>query len=586
MKITTTKISVLFFAAILTLFFSCRKETNEPIIDNETTTVFGNTIVTSIGVEVVDENGNVITGADVKIGSTIKQTNSKGLILFRDISVNENKTYIKVEKNGFFLGSRNLMTRENSVSSVKIILLSNSSVGTFSSTTGGIVSHESVSLNFPANSIKIEGGGLYSGTVNAAIKFLDPNSNDIGNIMPGDLRALNSNEDEILLETFGMAAIELTSPTGQKLNVADGKTVELSIPLSGAYLADAPSSIPLWYFDEINGIWKEEGSATKVGNNYVGDVSHFTFWNCDNPNASTTISGTIKCNLNNVAGALIRISNTNGRVLGSTLLDNLGKFSGFIPINTSLIINVYPSNACNSYPIYSANIGPFNSPTTLPLINTCIGSVNTATLAGKLEDCNGNPITNGILTVDVNGIKSYFYPDAMGNINTSIIYCSSSTISLVAYDFTNIKSSKQQSFSTEPTINFGTISACDSINEYINYILDGIPYKVLKFSPDSVKIYHDYTQGTVRVEGIEKITISKRIDFTIRGSQVGTYPLTNILIVNNLLCNSQDASINVNITAYGDPGSFLTGNFSGTFIDLAGGTNHTLSGNFKIIKKN
>jgi hypothetical protein len=35
----------------------------------------------------------------------------------------------------------------------------------------------------------------------------------------------------------------------------------------------------LWSFDEAKGLWKEEGQAIKTGSNYVGDVSHFSFWN-------------------------------------------------------------------------------------------------------------------------------------------------------------------------------------------------------------------------------------------------------------------------------------------------------------------
>ena len=56
-----------------------------------------------------------------------------------------------------------------------------------------------------------------------SMQFLDPNSSDLIDKMPGDLSALNANGDERALETYGMVAVELTSPTGQKLNIADEK---------------------------------------------------------------------------------------------------------------------------------------------------------------------------------------------------------------------------------------------------------------------------------------------------------------------------------------------------------------------------
>ena len=580
MKTLLSKNILILFIGGLTLFSSCRKEANNPIPDSETTTP-GKTITTSIGGEVVDENGNAVSNATVTIGTKTMQTNTNGLFLFRDISVNENKAYIKVEKNGFFLGSRNLMTRENSVSSTKIMLLSNASVGNFSSTTGGIITHEGVSLNFPANSVNIEGGGIYNGTVNVACKFLDPNSNTIGEIMPGDLRALNTNGEERLLETFGMASIELTSPTGQKLNIADRKKVELSIPLSGPYLTDAPATIPLWYFDEVNGIWREEGSATKVGNNFVGEVSHFSFWNYDKPMPGTSIVGSVHCNNSPLSNIKITISNSSGRTLGQTQTDNLGNFSGLIPMNTALIIKVYSYNPCSSAPIYMANIGPFTSPVSLASIIACPFVSNSAQLKGGLIDCSGNSISNGVLGVNENGYTSYFFPDGNGKINTSLIYCSPTTVSLTGYDFSNIKSSIPQSFSTGPTINFGNLIVCNNnnINEYISYNLDGTNYSLFASLGDSLSIRYS-TNFSPYYTYID-CGGANGIYCYIQGTTAGTFTMSN-LGVNRF--HSDTSTMMTTINTYGNIGSFISGTFSGTYVDW-GGTNHSLNGSFNLKRK-
>ena len=59
----------------------------------------------------------------------------------------------------------------------------------------------------------------------------------------------------------------------------------------------APETIPLWHYDKTTGLWKEEGTATKNGDKYVGTVTHFSDWNCDVPEGTATIKGLVAdCN--------------------------------------------------------------------------------------------------------------------------------------------------------------------------------------------------------------------------------------------------------------------------------------------------
>ena len=91
----------------------------------------------------------------------------------------------------------------------------------------------------------------------------------------------NTGGEANLLETFGMLTVELTGSNNEKLQITSDS--ELKFPIANEQLSTAPNTIPLWYFDEENGYWIEDGEATKVGNQYVGTVSHFTPWNVDIP---------------------------------------------------------------------------------------------------------------------------------------------------------------------------------------------------------------------------------------------------------------------------------------------------------------
>lgn len=68
----------------------------------------------------------------------------------------------------------------------------------------------------------------------------------------------------------------MQSTNGQKLQIASGKKVKMSNKVPNELLDKAPSTIPLWYFDESLGYWIEKGEAHLVNDSYVGEVGHFS----------------------------------------------------------------------------------------------------------------------------------------------------------------------------------------------------------------------------------------------------------------------------------------------------------------------
>ena len=83
--------------------------------------------------------------------------------------------------------------------------------------------------------------------------------------------------------------------------------------------------MPLWYFDEDGGYWIEDGVATLQGNTYVGEVTHFTFWNYDFPYPSATLCITLQ----DESGNPLAYTPLD---LYSSLLNATGTY-GFIPIS-------------------------------------------------------------------------------------------------------------------------------------------------------------------------------------------------------------------------------------------------------------
>ncbi|MBL0119422.1 MAG: hypothetical protein IPP89_10685 [Saprospiraceae bacterium] len=159
-----------------------------------------------------------------------------------------------------------------------------------------------MTLDFPADAIAMASNNTpYSGTVMVAMKYLDPNQSSIYTQMPGDLVGINAANQIAGMTTYGMVAVELQTPSGSTLQLAPGKKVNMSTKLSGDVLAKAPSTIPLWYYDENLGYWKEEGEAKLINDTYVGEVTHFTYWNYDSQLPSIILSGKVVDQLLNVS---------------------------------------------------------------------------------------------------------------------------------------------------------------------------------------------------------------------------------------------------------------------------------------------
>jgi hypothetical protein len=87
----------------------------------------------------------------------------------------------------------------------------------------------------------------------------------------------DKNGARVTLASFGMMAVELESASAEKLQIKSGSVATLTTPIPASAQANAPATIALWSVNEQTGIWKEEGTATKNGNVYVGDVKALFF---------------------------------------------------------------------------------------------------------------------------------------------------------------------------------------------------------------------------------------------------------------------------------------------------------------------
>lgn len=471
----------IIFIILVISAIGCRKdfETTKVTDNPHTPVLLGNydpiieEVISTVAGTVIDEMGAPVEGAIVSIGALEKTTDAFGVFLFKNTSMNKKGTFVQVEKDGYFIGGRRFYPRENTPSQVRIELLEKTFTESFDASAGGTVdiSDGGGSIVFSPNSIKTNSGSIYNGTVKVATKWLSPTEQKTFDQMPGALQGVDARNEEVGLTTYGMIGVELEGSAGEKLNIADGFTAELSIEVPASLQSVAPAEIPLWSFDYTYGIWVEEGSATLQNGKYVGEVSHFSFWNCDYP--GKVVEFEVKVINQNTgtpfAFAEVVMTLVDGISSGHGYTNSEGIASGLIPSGEEFNLKVFGPSPCGTE-IYSTTVGPFT--TDVILDDILISSAQFITFTGDILDCNNTPTTNGALVLKMNGTYSTHLINS-NPFEFTIFDCSNGTdIEIAGVDLEN---GTQGSMITAPANgNVGSLLACgDLLTGFMKITIDG-----------------------------------------------------------------------------------------------------------------
>ena len=470
------KFSKLIYTLVfLFLVVSCEKDNNIPInqqqedglSDNPFFSNFGSQISADFIGRVVDENNEPIIGVNITLGSGFAITDVNGVFAVNDVSVYESFAYIRASKQGYISGSRALVPTDG-VNQVKIMLLDATPNAT-------IVSGQAITIDLP-NGTKVDFDGnfetstgfAYQGNVDVVLRHLNPDEEDMNLQMPGMLIAQDTAGNLRALETYGMIAVELIGENGEDLNIASSSTATITVPVP-TNATNPPATIPLWYFDEQNGYWVEEGEAALVDNEYVGEVSHFSFWNCDAPFdvvQTCIILQDINGNPLPSLNAQLTLQTTTWNSTSGGYTNSNGEVCGLVAANEALTLTV-PNYGCD---VFTTTVGPFSADDTVTVTVTN-STEQITTLTGTFNDCDGNPITNGYMQL-VNGNNAQIIPITDGTVNESISYCASDS----SYIINVVDASGGQETDTftgnfTATTDLGTTSTCITLGDFDN---DGV----------------------------------------------------------------------------------------------------------------
>ena len=382
-----------------------------------------------------------------------------------------------------------------------------------------------------------------------------------------------------------MSAVEMTGAGGELLQIADGKTANLKMNIPSGIAAQAPASIPLWYFDEVKGLWIEEGSATKTGNTYAGSVSHFSFWNADLGYPYVFFNATITNGTGiAISNALIKIYPANNPMDAHYGYTNMqGYISGAVPSDAQLVLEVLAESGCSNI-LFTQNFTTTN--VNISLGNIALPASATAEVSGQLVDCNGTGVSNGSLLTLRNGQYLRFPVSNTGNFSFSTTVCNTGgNMYLTGQDLTSATLSDTANINliagTNPPV---TLRACTvNLTQFVNFTINGNSFSFTQ-TPDNIGI-----NGAAA--GLEFFAYHVPDDnqftrFKFSNAGIGANTNMNLQIFNCHVMGTPTATpftpTTVRITEYGPIGGYIAGNFSGQINNIVNpGSPYTVSCNFR-----
>lgn len=468
------KITVLTYLAVLALVLvACKKdEPVEPPIDTSYpsgTLDLGSNITADFFGRVVDENGNAITNANITIGSVSTVTDNNGVFKLDQASVPAKLAYVKAEKAGYFLGAKSIIPVAGSHNFVPITLVQKQLSQQFVSGTATTVTLQNgISIDFPHRYVD-QFGSDYYGSVNVYAAYVSHNDLDIDKYL-GTSYGQGSDGVERYFESYGMFLVEMEGNNGQVVTFAPGEEATINMRINSNQLSNAPSGIPMTYFDEKAGYWVENGWATLSGDQYTGTVTHFDSWSFAVALSAAQVGGVVTNDLgDSLSNFVIQTNSPNGNAQSYT--SSNGTFNAYVPADQ--VVDLSTLDECGTGTVITS-VGPFSVGTVgIGDFQIPNGAVNLTKQVGQLLDCSANAVSNGYVVLDV-GNGSYIQHVSNGEFQVHVINCeSASTYEAFGFDIDageqSIVYQKDMSGNINQT---GSIVACGATSEYISFSID------------------------------------------------------------------------------------------------------------------
>lgn len=583
-------IRLLPVAVLFCLVWACQKNVDtelEPAIPVDSlpfVEIPDNTVSTSFQGVVMNEAGLPLAGVSVKAGGRMVSTDEYGVFRIDDVTVSESFGFVTAEKEGYFQGSRSVISKSGGMNYVEIQLMEKKLKGSFNAIDGAMISASSKTLvKFAPGGFVTASGKPYSGTVKVFAATIDPEEENFHSIMPGDLRGIDSNHIEKALTSYGMVVVSLESASGEKLQLAAGKPATITMSIAESMVGNAPATIPLWHFDETSGKWREEGMAVRTGDSYSGTVSHFSYWNLDVPTDFVYVTLKVEDNQANPYGyATVRITNLRNGSTGITHTDSTGALRTWVPKASPLRVEVL--DKCG-HVLASSGQAALQGDKDLGLLT--VEPENAITVHGTVLDCNGLAVESGFVKVFLQGL--YYNGEVKdGAFSVAVNYCGGSTEGLIhAVSGATGKNSTPAAIQLVGSdVDAGEITACNDDAPAMQFIAFRIGERNygMTFPPDSLTIGINGTKTNIwMVKGNDGV-VTDAVSFELNDTlphQFAAGPMQVLLEADGVPYQQGGTdTVRVNVTRYDR--EFIELNFEGNMTAQGSPAAEPVSGRLRV----
>ncbi|MDO8892712.1 MAG: carboxypeptidase regulatory-like domain-containing protein [Sulfurimicrobium sp.] len=290
----------------------------------------GNPPATTYGsISGIVDGGSVksaISGATITVGTLTTTSNEQGYFSLANVPVGNR--VVNIAQSGYLSVQRVVTVVAGENLHIPNIYLPFAVDFAIDGDNGGSATVGDGTVTFAADSFVDADGDPYTGEVNLEVSTVVPQDPNFYDAFPGDFEGIREDGTTTQFVSFGFMGVNMyNADKSAEVRLAPGTTAELSLQVDES--KRVVDQIPMWWFDEATGVWREDGAADYVDGSFVADVSHFTTWNWDLPvDDVCTIEGTV-LNMNEqpVAGARVFSRGVDYAIMDDDFTDAAGHFS-------------------------------------------------------------------------------------------------------------------------------------------------------------------------------------------------------------------------------------------------------------------